>query len=53
MSNTLSTTASQQKGLNVQDEIAIAVINQIQDQQKAMADGLIQMMKESTIDIYA
>jgi hypothetical protein len=53
MGSTLATRASQNKALNVQDEITIAVINQVHDQQKAMADGLIKMMKESTIDIYA
>ena len=38
--------------LNVQDEITMSVINQIQDQQQVMANGLIGMMKQ-TIDIYA
>ncbi|MCB0193948.1 MAG: hypothetical protein KDJ65_18500 [Anaerolineae bacterium] len=53
MANSIATTASQVKQLQVQDEIAASVIRQVQDQQKQMADSLVQMMKQSTVDVYA
>jgi hypothetical protein len=51
--NALAAQATQLKALSVQDEISMAVLNQIQDQQKMMADGLVEMMKNNLIDIYA
>ncbi len=53
MSNSLATQATAQKNLNVQDEISMAVITNITDQQKMMAEQLIEMMKQTMIDIYA
>lgn len=48
----LATEATEQKATQTKDQIAIAVIKQVQDQQQVMVDGLQQMM-ESTLDIYA
>ena len=48
-----ATEAAQQGALSVQDEIVVEVITSIQDQQKMIAEALIQMMQESVIDIYA
>jgi len=53
MSNSLATQATAQKNLTVQDEISMAVINNITDQQKMIAEQLIEMMKQNLIDIYA
>ncbi|MCB0209388.1 MAG: hypothetical protein KDJ52_08665 [Anaerolineae bacterium] len=53
MANSIATSASQVKQLQVQDEIAASVIRQVQDQQKQMAESLVQMMKQGTVDVYA
>jgi 3-oxoacyl-ACP reductase-like protein len=52
-SPTASDAAGSSAGLEVQDEIILSVINQIQNQQQTMANGLIGMMQQTTIDIYA
>jgi hypothetical protein len=51
--NALAAQASRHKALNVQDEVTMAVLNQIQDQQKMVADSLVEMMKKNLVDIYA
>lgn len=53
MATNLAAGASQVKNLQVQDEVAISVIRQVQDQQKQMAESLVKMMDQSTIDFYA
>ena len=53
MTSSLATEATAQKDLAVQDEIAVAVINSITDQQEMMAEQLIDMMQQNLIDIYA
>lgn len=49
----LAANASQLKNLQVQDEIVIAVIQQVQDQQQQMAEQLVQMMQQNKVDLYA
>ena len=53
MSSSLAAQATTQKNLNVQDEVAMAVINSITDQQKMMAEQFIEMMEQNLIDVYA
>ncbi|MCB0168325.1 MAG: hypothetical protein KDI79_29120 [Anaerolineae bacterium] len=53
MATSLAASASQVKNLQVQDEIAVSVIRQVQDQQKQMAESLVKMMDQSTVDVYA
>lgn len=53
MANSIAASASQVKQPQVQDEVVISVIRQVQDQQKQMAESLVQMMNESQIDVYA
>jgi hypothetical protein len=49
----LAASASQVKNLQVQDEIALAVIRQLQDQQQQMAQQLVEMMQQNQVDLYA
>jgi|GEM_PF-2709880 len=53
MSSSLAAQATAQKNLNVQDEIAMAVINSITDQQEMLAEQFIEMMEQNLIDVYA
>lgn len=54
--NTLSTAGVKlrDQSANVQDEITMSVVKDAQDQQKRMADAIVEMMKQtSQIDVYA
>lgn len=51
MQNSLAMQATAQKGVKVQDQIAVAVIKQTQDQQKMLAEALIKMMDTGRVDI--
>ncbi len=51
MQNSMAMQATAQKGLQVQDKIAVAVIKQTQDQQKMLAEALIKMMDTGRVDI--
>jgi len=51
MQNFMAMQATAQKGLQVQDQIAVSVIKQTQDQQKMLADALVQMMEAGRVDI--
>lgn len=53
MQNSLAMQATAQKGLQVQDQIAVSVIKQTQDQQKMLAEALIKMMDTGRVDMYA
>ncbi|MCB0172390.1 MAG: hypothetical protein KDJ97_17730 [Anaerolineae bacterium] len=53
MATSIAASASQAKQLQVQDEITVSVIRQIQNQQEQMAENLVQMMNQSTVDVYA
>lgn len=53
MQNSLAMQATAQKGVKVQDQIAVAVIKQTQDQQKMLAEALIKMMDTGRVDIRA
>lgn len=53
-SQTMATPSSSKADLNVQDEIAISVMNQVRDQQKVMVEALTGMMEQTAkIDVYA
>lgn len=51
MQNSMAMQATAQKGIKVQDQIAVAVIKQTQDQQKMLAEALIKMMDTGRVDI--
>ncbi len=51
MQNSMAVQATAQKGIKVQDQIAVAVIKQTQDQQKMLAEALIKMMDTGRVDI--
>ncbi len=51
MQNSMAMQATAQKGMKVQDQIAVAVIKQTQDQQKMLAEALIKMMDTGRVDI--
>ncbi len=53
MQNSLAMQATAQKGLQVQDQIAVSVIKQTQDQQKMLAEALMKMMETGRVDLYA
>ena len=53
MSSALATQATARKNLTVQDEIALAVINSVTDQQQMMAEQFIKMMQQNLVDVYA
>ena len=53
MEMSLASQATAQQNTKVQDEIAVSVITQIQDQQEMQAEALIDMIQTNLIDIYA
>jgi len=51
MQKSMAMQTTAQKGLQVQDQITVSVIKQMQNQQKMLAEALVNMMDTGRVDI--